>query len=500
MGACRTRAEIGVRRFCRARGWRGLAGMGAFALRRPAGILGPRFYICSNIRQTADHGAIPFTAEGSPTRRDKRRRLPDNLRMHLVRARDGVRPLRVLLLSDCWSPTVNGVVRSVTDLRDGLAAAGHDVRVLTVGGNLSTTFDGHVYGLASIPAGAVYPHARVGRPVSGTVMRHVTEWAPDVVHSHTEFPTFGWARSIARRMEVAHVHTYHTSYEDYTHYFCPSRRLGKAMTRAFTRDLLGRTDRVIAPTAKVADLLLGYGVANPIEVIGTGVDLDRFRPAASTDSRALAAKIGLSPGVPVVLTVGRLAAEKNLPETLCLLAGITDAPWQWLVVGDGPVAGELRALAARLGVADRMHMVGAVPVDEVPRYYRLGDVFVTSSRSETQGLTCLEALASGLPTITPDDDAFRGVVIDGVNGHRYASDADFLSTVRTLLDNDAFRRTLSGGARASAVQCGRDRFVDEVLGCYRRAMADTAPNAPAAMASTPRRMRKTIRPALKSAG
>lgn len=424
--------------------------------------------------------------------------------MDFVRAHDGARPLRVLLLSDCWSPTVNGVVRSVTDLRDGLAAAGHDVRVLTVGAGPSTTFDGHVYGVASMPAGAVYPHARIGRPVSGTVLRHVAEWAPGVIHSHTEFPTFGWARAIARRSGVAHVHTYHTSYEDYTHYFCPSRRLGKAITRAFIRDRLGRTDRVIAPTGKVADMLRGYGVTTPIEVIGTGVDLDRFRPDADSGARSSdassAAQLGLAPGVPVVLTVGRLAAEKNLPETLRLLCRITEVPWQWLVVGDGPVADDLRGLATRLGVADRVHMVGAVPVDEVARYYRLGDVFVTSSRSETQGLTCLEALASGLPAITPDDDAFRGVIIDGVNGHRYASETDFLSTVRTLLDDDAFRRTLSDGARASAVQCGRDRFVDEVLGCYRRAMADAAPNAPAAMASTPRRMRKTIRPTLKLAG
>lgn len=414
--------------------------------------------------------------------------------MHLVRATGGARPLRILLLSDCWSPTVNGVVRSVTDLRDGLAAAGHDVRVLTVAENLSTTFDGRVYGVASIPAGAVYPHARIGRPVSGTVLRHITDWAPDVVHSHTEFPTFTWARTIARRLAVAHVHTYHTSYEDYTHYFCPSRRMGRAMTRAFTNDRLGRTDRVIAPTNKVADLLRGYGVHAPVEVIGTGVDVDRFRPAAprpgvsasretephdtephERESLAtLAADIGLSPGVPVVLTVGRLAVEKNLTETLRLLAEITDAPWQWLVVGDGPAAAELSALAARLGVSARVHMIGAVPVDEVPRYYRLGEVFMTSSRSETQGLTCLEALASGLPAITPDDEAFRGVVVDGSNGHRYVSESDFRTATTALLCDGPLRRAMSEAARASAVRCGRDRFVGEVLGCYGRAMARAA--------------------------
>lgn len=393
--------------------------------------------------------------------------------MHLPHAPVGARPLRVLLLSDCWSPTVNGVVRSVSDLRDGLLAAGHDVRVLTVSRNMSTTFDGSVYGVASIPAGAVYPHARIGRPASGTVLRHIGQWGPDVIHSHTEFPTFMWARTLARRLDIPHVHTYHTSYEDYTHYFSPSRRLGKAMARVFTRDRLGRTDRVIAPTPKVAELLRGYGLDCPIEVIGTGVDLERFRPSAGPDG--LAERIGLAPGVPVVVTVGRLAEEKNLPETLRLLTGITASPWQWLVVGDGPAADGLRALAARLGVSARVHMVGAVPVDEVPAYFRLGDVFVTSSRSETQGLTCLEALASGVPAITPDDDAFRGTIVDGVNGHRYRSAGEFAAVVGELLDDATLRGTLSAGARASATRCGRDGFVAGVLGCYGRAMALRVP-------------------------
>ena len=229
-------------------------------------------------------------------------------------AESGARPLRILLLTDCYAPTVNGVVRSVIDLREGLIAEGHDVRVLTFGENLRSIFDDGVYRLASIPAGAVYPHARLGRPACPKVRRHVAEWSPDVVHSHTEFPAFRWARAIARRLGVPHVHTYHTLYEDYTHYFCPSRRLGRSMIRTWTRDVLNRPDRVIAPTSKVADVLRGYGVGAPIDVIGTGVNLGRFRPTGRAE---LAATIGLAPDAPVVLTVGRTAAEKNLAETLC---------------------------------------------------------------------------------------------------------------------------------------------------------------------------------------
>lgn len=404
--------------------------------------------------------------------------------MHIAAAGSGWSKSRILMLTDCYAPTVNGVVRSIVDLADGLRDAGHDVRVLTFGEGLGTSFDGHVYRLPSVSAGAVYPHARIGQMIGRRVLRYVAEWAPDVVHSHTEFSAFLWARAIARSTGAAHVHTYHTLYADYTHYFCPSERIGRALVRSCTRHVMNRPDRIIAPTGKVASVLRDYGVGCPVDVIGTGVDLGRFRPDVLADaagpapnstsgsaSRDLAAAVGLSPGVPTVLTVGRIAAEKNLRESLALLARL-DVPWQWLIVGDGPDAGNVRDHVGKLGVGDRVHMTGAAPADEVPRYYGLGDVFLTSSRSETQGLTCLESLASGVPVVCPADEAFAGVVVDGVNGHRYTGADDFVAAMTALLSDADLRRSRSIAARGSAGALGRDRFVAEVLAAYGRARAD----------------------------
>lgn len=380
--------------------------------------------------------------------------------------------LRVLLVTDSYAPAVNGVVRSITDLRDGLLAAGHDVRVLTFGTDSSPTFSDGVHRLPSLPAGRVYPDARLGRPVHAGVLRELVDWGPDVVHSHTEFSAFVWARRVARRAGAAHVHTYHTMYEDYTHYFCPSERLGRSMAREFARRVLSRTDRIIAPTGKVAELLGGYGVAAPVDVIGTGVDLGRFRPVDAAARGACARELGLDPEVPVVLTVGRIAEEKNLPETLSALCSLGDAArWQWLVVGHGPDAARLRERVAESGAGARVHMVGAVPPDEVHRLYRAGDVFVTSSRSETQGLTCLEALASGVPVVCPDDEAFDGVVVDGVNGRRYRGEADLAGTLSALLSDADLRRSWSRGAVAGAADRGRDAFAAQVECAYRRAIA-----------------------------
>src|SRR5699024_4858791 len=132
-------------------------------------------------------------------------------------------------------------------------------------------------------------------------------WRPDVLHSHTEFVVFWWARRLARRLAVLHVHTYHTLYADYTHYFFPHRGTGRALCAGFARQTLNRTTTVIAPTAKIERLLRGYGVRVPIAVVPTGVDLTRFTPGPP--SPELRDALGLTPGIPVILSLGRLAEE-----------------------------------------------------------------------------------------------------------------------------------------------------------------------------------------------
>lgn len=377
------------------------------------------------------------------------------------------RPRRVLLLSDCYRPTVNGVVSSIEELRHGLIEAGHDVRVLTVGPVARTTFDGEVYRLPSLDASHIYPQARLGRPVDSPTFAGLLAWRPDVLHSHTEFVAFWWARRLARHLRVPHVHTYHTLYADYSHYFFPHEGIARSLCHGFTRKTLNRTDTVIAPSTKIQRLLHGYGVRTPIEVVPTGVDLTRFTPAPPSET--LRARLRLTPGVPVVLSLGRLAAEKNITETLDLLALMRGQSWQLVVAGDGPEAGALRRRAAVLGLTDRVRFAGAVDPAQVPDYYRLADVFVSASRSETQGLTFLEALASGVPVLGRDDASLDGVVQDGHNGRRYREPEEFTRTLSWLLSDPSLRRQWSQGATRTAAGYGRAAFVEAVCASYDRA-------------------------------
>ncbi|WP_259559153.1 glycosyltransferase [Brachybacterium sillae] len=392
------------------------------------------------------------------------------------------RPLRVLLTTDWWEPVVNGVVASVTTLRRELEAAGCEVRVLTLAEGRHSSRDGDVYRLGSLSASMVYDRARIGALRSDPIRREILQWRPDVIHSHCEFSTYVWARRLSGLLGVPLVHTYHTIYEDYTHYYSPSRVMGRKMCAAFSRRVLDRTDAVIVPTQKVARLLTAYGVRTPLHVVPTGLDLRSFRPAVTeaerADARALRASLGISEDQKVLLSVCRLAKEKNLEEVIAHVAAADRDDAVLVVVGDGPYRGTLEAWVQELGVADRVRFVGVVPPQEVARWYRMGDIFVSASLSETQGLTFIEALACGLPLLCRRDPSLTGVVLEGRTGWLYEGPEEFLIRLSNLLQDTRGRAQMADAAVAHARStCGAEAFAQAALAVYWSALAPAAPAA-----------------------
>lgn len=243
--------------------------------------------------------------------------------------------MRILITSDWYSPAVNGVVTSVKNLRRELERRGHEVRVLTLSQNRrSWEKDGVTY-LGSIAAGLVYPGARLRTVLAGKQVRKLISWRPDVVHSQCEFSTFFLARRIAEELDIPLVHTYHTVYEDYTHYFSPSVRFGKQAVAVFSRWVAARTDCLIAPTGKVRLLLQGYGVRQPVFVVPSGIDLTPFAEEADPWRTAvLRASLDIPADRTVLVFVGRLAEEKNVDELLRCRAAMGERPVTLLLVGD----------------------------------------------------------------------------------------------------------------------------------------------------------------------
>lgn len=375
--------------------------------------------------------------------------------------------MKILITSDWYAPAINGVVTSVVNLRNQLQTRGHEVRVLTLAQNISHmpwhmqgTYQDGIWYLPSISAGWVYPGARM---VSGPVRNYIEEiiqWRPDVVHSQCEFATFRPAKIIAEKTGARFCHTYHTVYENYTHYFSPHRSFGKKAAALFSKWICNQTDAVIAPTQKVKYLLEGYHIDRPVYVVPSGIDCSQFarahRKAPLRDN---------AQALCTLIFAGRLAREKNIEELLLLLACRRDLPYRLLLVGDGPYRPALEHLTAQLGISERVTFVGMVSPRSIAQWYQRGAIFVSASTSETQGLTLPEALASGLPAVCRKDLCLDGVIENGRNGWQFENAQEFYSALAQLQDPAVYRR-MSANALRSASMFDQSYFADRILAVY----------------------------------
>ncbi|MCI8811237.1 MAG: glycosyltransferase family 4 protein [Oscillibacter sp.] len=372
--------------------------------------------------------------------------------------------MKILITSDWYIPAVNGVVTSVKNLRRELERRGHEVRILTLSQTThSWEKDGVTY-LGSIAAGLIYPGARLRTALGGKWVRELVKWGPDVVHSQCEFSTFFLARRIAEERNIPLIHTYHTVYEDYTHYFSPSVHFGKKAAAIFTRWVARHTDCLIAPTGKVRMLLQNYRVQRPVFVVPSGIDLERFQEGPDPlRSAVLKSSLGIPQENTVLVFVGRLAEEKNLSELLRFRANLGPGGVTLLLVGDGPARQHLEAEAAKLGLeAPDAVFAGMVAAEQVVDWYQLGDLFVNASTSETQGLTYAEALAAGVPVLCRADPCLMGVVRDGENGWQYRDEADFRQKLDGFISHPQYREQMARQARASAEEYSAKRFAERV--------------------------------------
>lgn len=342
--------------------------------------------------------------------------------------------MKVLLTSDWYTPAVNGVVTSLLNLRHGLEADGHEVRILTLSQSPhSFSSDGVTY-IGSIPAGVVYPGARLRTASGRKAVQEIIAWRPDIVHSNCEFSTFRIARRISERLNIPLIHTYHTVYENYTHYFSPVKKWGKAAARSFSRHIAARCDCIIAPTGKVKKLLDGYKIAKPIYVVPSGIETEHFSQEVTDAERMqLRKQLGIPENHTVLVSVGRLAKEKNCEELLRSVCNFRNAPLTLLLVGDGPYRSELKHISREIGIDNQVIFTGMVPPENVWRYYQAGDLFVSASTSETQGLTYLEALSSGLPLLCRKDECLTGVLKNGINGWQYENTTELCDRITLFL-------------------------------------------------------------------
>lgn len=382
--------------------------------------------------------------------------------------------MRIGLFTDTFYPEINGVATSCLTLERELTRRGHEVHVFAPKcRGWEAHQREHIHYIASTP----FP-ALKDRNVAFPTPIHSWEAEKldfDVVHTNSEFMMghFGW--HVAQSNGCALVHTYHTVWEDYTHYLTHgfADDTARRFTRMYSQWWCDRFDRVITPTEKTLELLREYGVTAPIDIIPSGMDLQRFSPSRHSpeDIAEARAACGVRPGERVLLNIGRIAKEKNLERVLRAFARLrqTHEDIRFVLIGEGPLLQPLGQLAHQLGVEDAVSLVGPKPWEEIDRYYAIGDVFASASRSETQGLTYIEAMASGLCVCAVRDACLDGVIEDGVSGILTEdSDEGLLAGLARAFSDEG--RRIAENAPAHAAPFGTEAFAAKVEVCYEQAI------------------------------
>lgn len=375
--------------------------------------------------------------------------------------------MKILITSDWYYPVVNGVVRSVMNLIEYLEGRGHEVRVLTLSNTTKSYRDGKVYYVGSLSAEKIYPQARISNLLAKSHLKEIKDWEPDVVHSQCEFSTFIMAKRIASDQEIPLVHTYHTVYEDYTHYFIPSKQAGKKLVSVASKTLASFCDRIIVPTSKTERLLTSYGI-DPymIDIIPTGIHIPEMN-----DKALLRKSLGIAEDEKVLLYLGRLGAEKNIQEIMFFYDRLKNMDIKLYIVGGGPYLATLKEDAEE--ISKKVIFTGMVDSKSVNRYYQAADIFVTASTSETQGLTYYEALANGTIALCRDDAVLDGVIKNGFNGFKYRDFKGFENFVERVFADLEFKDLLEINARNYAREnFSVDGFGAKCLASYEKAIEE----------------------------
>jgi len=321
--------------------------------------------------------------------------------------------MRIGFFTDTYTPQINGVVTSICLFKTALEARGHEVYVFAPtpvhpdDGDLTVRFP-------SLPF-AFQPEMRFASPFSIEALRLLDSVDLDVVHSHDPFSIGLFGLTVARRHRIPYVHTYHTLYPEYVHYVWETR-LTKKLAERLSRDFCQQCSSIVAPSTKVKRYLREWGVTVPIDIIATGVDVDRYSTVDPGRIETIRARLALRPEERVLLFVGRLGREKNVELLLRSLWHSHLQDIRLVIAGDGPHRADLEALVDELDLRSRVSFLGYLQRDDAVAAYHLAHAFAFASTTETQGLVIGEAMAACLPVIAVEDHAVEDFVVSNQTG------------------------------------------------------------------------------------
>ncbi len=387
--------------------------------------------------------------------------------------------MRVGIFTDAYEPHTSGVTTSINMLKNALEFMHHEVFIVTA--NLEKykyKYDkkNKIIYIPGIKTG-IYD-TRLTGIYSIRAIRIIKKWNLDIIHSQTEFGIGMFSRIVARKLHIPIVHTYHTMYEDYVYYVTHGhfKKLGKKLVEIIVDFYCEKKcDELIVPTEKIKELFINkYNIKRTINVIPTGIDTSKFElnDEIKRNVDKLKKKYKIKNGDFIVGSVGRIAKEKSFDRLLFAFKKLLerDNNIKLIIVGDGPELENLKKLSTDIKIDKNVIFTGLIKYDLIPTYYNLFDVMTSFSKTETQGLTIIEALAASTPVICIKDLSFMSMVEDKYNGYLFTEPIDFIDNVLKLKNDRKLYEEKCINAKNSIYKYSKEVFASDVLKIYSKAI------------------------------
>ncbi len=367
--------------------------------------------------------------------------------------------MKILFISDVYFPRINGVSTSIKTFVQQMQSLGHEVHLIAPDYGVTTQNEAEQdeAWVKRIPARSIYFDPEDKLMKYGEAMKLLPELKQekyDIIHVHTPFVAHYLGLKLAAKLNIPCLETYHTFFEDYLHHYLPwvPQFLARGMARMISKRQCNAVDAIVAPSNPMLDVLRSYGVKVTAEVIPTGLQEHSFKDA---DGQAFREKYDIALDRPMLLYVGRVAFEKNIDFLLGMAKVLSEErPDVLLVVtGEGPAEASLHKLAKVLNIEKNVKFIGYLDRNtELNACYQAADVFVFASKSETQGLVLLEAMAQGTPVVAIAELGTASILIEG-RGALISTEntLEFAEKVHQLMIYPEQRFELGRRARAYAL-------------------------------------------------
>lgn len=344
--------------------------------------------------------------------------------------KEGNIEMKILIASDTYFTVVSGLAEMTFTEAETLRELGNDVRVLCLSPDRKSRKQGMYYmsGSFSLP---IYPGYRQSLKFKDPILDELKEWKPDIVHCQTEGTVHTMAKSIAKAAGAPLVMTLHTNYTQFI--FHNAGQAGSAFSKVagsiLAPFIYKGTAVITTPSEKARNILVDdYHVRTKVCVVPNGIKQDIFKkPLPDEERKAILAKYDIPDNGKLFVCISRISAEKNIRELIDFFPDVLaeEGDAYLLMVGDGPYLKAAKKRAEKNGVSDRIIFTGVVNRQEIYKYYKLGEAFLSASVFEMHSLTYIEAITCGLPLICRNDTSLKGLLDDGVNGFIYNDREEF---------------------------------------------------------------------------